>query len=162
MTDRDAVEKRVQDILGRMTLEEKADMLVGHEMWHFKGVARLGVPMIRVSDCGHGVTSTGTQDPCATCFPTAVGQGATWNVELIERMGAALGSEVRCKGNAMLLGPMVNIHRMPLNGRSFECYSEDPLLTGKLAAALVRGIQSQKVGACVKGCTANNQQADQE
>ena len=161
MTDQEAVNRRVEQILAEMTLEEKADMRVGVEMWHLKGLQRLGVPRVRVSDCGHGVTSTGTDDTCATCFPTAVTQAATWNTELLERMGAALGSEVRAKGNAMLLGPMVNIHRMPLNGRSFECYSEDPYLTGKMAAALVRGVQSQGVGACVKGCTGNNQQADQ-
>jgi beta-glucosidase len=161
MVDRDAVNSRVEQILAEMTLDEKTDMLVGVEMWHLKGVERLGVPMIRVSDCGHGVTSTGTTDTCATCFPTAVTQAATWNTDLLERMGSALGSEVRAKGNAILLGPMVNIHRMPLNGRSFECYSEDPYLTGKMAAALIRGVQARGVGACVKGCTGNNQQADQ-
>jgi len=153
--------QRVEDVLVQMTLEEKADMVAGVDMWHFKGVERLGVPSIRVTDCGHGVTSTGTDDTCATSFPTAVGQAATWNTDLLERMGVALAHEVRAKGNAMLLGPMVNIHRMPLNGRSYECYSEDPLLAGKMAAALIRGIQSQDIGACIKGCTANNQQADQ-
>lgn len=158
---RESVNRRVERILAGMTLDEKAGMMVGVDMWYFQGVERLGVPSIRVTDCGHGVTATGLDDSCATCFPTAVGQASTWNTDLLERIGVALGREVRARGNAMLLGPMVNMHRMPLNGRSYECYSEDPYLTGKMAAALVRGIQSQDVGACIKGCTANNQQADQ-
>jgi len=157
----DDVNRRVEQLLGQMTLDEKADMLCGVDMWRLKGVERLGVPSIRVTDCGHGVTATDQELTCATCFPTAVGQAATWNTDLLAEMGVAMGREVRALGNSMLLGPMVNMHRTPLNGRSYECYSEDPYLTGKMAAALVRGIQSQNVGACIKGCTANNQQADQ-
>ena len=156
------VEERVQQLLDAMTLEEKAGMLCGVDMWNLPGVERLGVPGICVTDCGHGVCGTGGDRNCATCFPTAIGQAATWNTELMERMGAVLGREVRSTGHAMLLGPMVNIHRTPLNGRSFECYSEDPFLAGKMAAALIRGVQSQGVGACIKGLTANNQQADQK
>jgi len=156
------VNRRVEEILSEMTLAEKADMLCGVDMWFLKGVERLGVPSIRVTDCGHGVTATDQERTCATCFPTAVGQAATWNTDLLERMGVVIGREVRALGNSLLLGPMVNMHRMPLNGRSYECYSEDPYLTGKMAAALVRGIQSQDIGACIKGCTANNQQANQQ
>lgn len=161
MIDIASVNRRVEQILSAMTLHEKADMLCGVDMWHLRGVPRLGVPSIRVTDCGHGVTATGQDRTLATCFPTAVGQAATWNTELIARLGVALGREVRATGNSMLLGPMVNMHRMPLNGRSYECYSEDPFLSGKVAAALVRGIQSQDIGACLKGCTANDQQAFQ-
>jgi len=161
-TARDDVKARVAELLAQMTVEEKANLLTGVDMWHFKGVERLGVPSMRVTDCGHGVTLTG--DPraaCGTCFPTAVGQAATWNRELIEEVGATLGREVRALGYSMLLGPMVNLHRVPLGGRNYETYSEDPFLAGKLASALVRGIQSQGVGACIKGFTANNQQANQ-
>ncbi len=157
----DSREVRVNEVLQAMTLNEKADMLCGDGMWHLRGIERLGLPQIRLTDCGHGIAATGQARTAATCFPTAIGQASTWNPELIERLGAALGREVRATGNAVLLGPMVNIHRTPLNGRSFECFSEDPLLTGKLAAAFIRGVQSQGVGACIKGLTANNQQKDQ-
>jgi beta-glucosidase len=162
MNDMAAVNRRVEEILSQMTVEEKADLMCGDGMWFVRGVPRLGVPPMRVTDCGHGVTATGQERTLASCFPTAVGQAATWNVELVERLGAAMGREVLATGNGMLLGPMINLHRMPLNGRGYECYSEDPYLTGKMAAALVRGIQSQGAGACVKGCAANNQQAFQE
>ncbi len=155
------VEQRVATLLEQMTTEEKIAMLCGDGMWFLRGVERLGVPSIRMTDCGHGVTATDQERTCATCFPTAVGQASTWNADLLETLGAALGREVLASGNAILLGPMVNIHRVPLNGRHYECYSEDPHLAGKLAAALVRGIQSAGAGACLKGCTANNQQADQ-
>ena len=159
---KDDVKARVTDLLGRMTLEEKADMLTGVDMWHFKSVERLGVKTMRVTDCGHGVTLTGDDRLVnGTCFPTAVGQASTWNRDLIREMGQALGREVRALGYAMLLGPMVNIHRFPLGGRNYETYSEDPFLAGSLASALISGIQSQGVGACIKGFTANNQQADQ-
>ena len=156
-----SVAQRVGEILSQMTVDEKAAMLTGDGMWLIRGVERLALGSIRVTDCGHGVAATGQDETCATCFPTAVGQAATWNRDLIEEVGAAMGREARAMGNAILLGPMVNLHRMPLNGRSYETYSEDPHLAGKMGAAMVRGIQSEGIGACVKGCTANNQQADQ-
>jgi beta-glucosidase len=155
------VKARAQNLLGKMSAAEKADLMTGVDMWHFKGVERLGVPSMRVSDCGHGVTLTGDQAESGTCFPTAVGQASTWNRQIIQEMGEVLGREVRAFGCSMLLGPMVNIHRLPLGGRDYETYSEDPFLAGRMAAALVRGIQSQGVGACLKGFTANNQQAEQ-
>ena len=160
-TPKTNTEQRVAALLEQMTTDEKIAMLCGDGMWFLRGVERLGVPSIRMTDCGHGVTATDQENTCATCFPTAIGQAATWNTDLLETMGAAMGREVRASGNSILLGPMVNIHRTPLNGRHYECYSEDPLLAGKMAAGLVRGIQSEGVGACIKGCTANNQQADQ-
>jgi beta-glucosidase len=157
-----SVEQRVDDILRLMTLEEKADFLNGQDMWHFKGIERLGIPPMQVTDCGHGVTvildEEGRSVGSATCFPTAAGQAATWNRDLIWEMGAALGRETRATGSAMLLAPMVNIKRFPLNGRNYEVFSEDPLLTGELATAFIDGIQSEKVGAVIKAMTANNQQ----
>ncbi len=158
----DEVKERVQELLAQMTREEKADLLTGVDMWHFKSVERLGVKSMRVTDCGHGVTLTG--DPRnlnGTCFPTAVGQASTWNYDLIRRQGEAMGEEVRGLGYSMLLGPMVNLHRFPLGGRNYETYSEDPYLAGRMAAALIEGIQSRGPGACIKGFTANNQQAEQ-
>lgn len=158
-------EERVNDICHLMTLDEKADFLTGLDFWHLKGIARLGIPSIQVTDCGHGVTiildKDGNWVGNATCFPTAVGQAATWNRPLIQEVGGALGREVRATGSSILLAPMVNIKRHPLNGRNYETFSEDPLLTGEMAAAFIQGVQSEHIGAVIKGMTANNQQTGQ-
>lgn len=149
-------------LLALMTREEKADLLAGVDDWHFHGVPRLNIPSIRVTDCGHGVTLCGMDSSPATCFPTGIGMAATWNTELLERTGRAIGRETRALGCSILLGPKINLHRHPLNGRSFETFSEDPWLAGLLGAAIIRGIQSEGVGACVKAMAANNQQRNQE
>lgn len=145
-----------------LTLEEAARLLAGEDAWHFPGVPSLGLPPIQVADCGHGVTLVAPPYGCATCFPTSVGMAATWNVDLLEQVGAALGRESRAKGLGMLLAPMVNLHRLPCGGRNYETFSEDPVLTGRLAAALIRGIQSEGVSACIKSFACNNQQRDQK
>ncbi|PTY05062.1 glycosyl hydrolase [Verrucomicrobia bacterium LW23] len=147
--------------LAQMTLDEKASLTAGIDAWHFCGVPRLGIPAMRVTDCGHGVTLCGEITSPATCFPTAIGMAATWNVELLERAGQVIGRETRALSCGMLLGPKVNLHRHPLNGRSYETFSEDPWLAGILGAGVIRGIQSQGVAACVKAMVANNQQRDQ-
>lgn len=162
---RKSTEERVNNICRLMTLEEKADFLTGADFWHFKGIERLGIPSIQVTDCGHGVTiildKNGNWIGNASCFPTAVGQAATWNRSLINEMGSALGREVRATGSSILLAPMVNIKRHPLNGRNYETFSEDPLLTGEMATAFIQGVQSEHIGAVIKGMTANNQQTYQ-
>ncbi len=159
------LETRVNDLLQRLTIEEKADFLSGKDMWHFEGIERLGVPSIQVTDCGHGVTvmfdEEGNMVPKATCFPTGTCQAATWNKDVIEKMGAALGRETRSSGSSILLAPMVNIIRTPLNGRNFETFSEDPYLSGILATSYIQGVQSENVGCVIKHYTANNQQKDQ-
>ena len=159
------LENRVQNLLSLMTLEEKADLLAGKDMWHFRGVERLGIPSIQVTDCGHGVTvifdETGSTIGCASCFPTGVGQAATWSEEVEYQIGKALGYETKALGSSILLGPMINIHRTPLGGRNYETYSEDPYLTGILASSFIKGIQSNNVGACIKAMAANNQQTNQ-
>lgn len=152
----------VNELLRQMTREEKCDLLAGRDMWHLRGVPRLGIPDIRVTDCGHGVTPISDPPINGTCFPTGVGQASTWNRELIEEMGRVLGEETQALGNAVLLGPKITLHRLPIGGRNFETYSEDPVLAGKLGAALVRGIQSQGTAACIKAFACNNQQKDQE
>lgn len=152
----------VEEILEAMTVEEKAAMLAGVDDWHLRGVPRLGVPGVQVTDCGHGVTLAGEEASPATCFPTGIGMASTWNEALLEEAGEVLGRETRALGCALLLGPKINIHRVPLNGRSFETFSEDPWLAGLLGAAVVRGIQQTGVGACLKALAANNQQRDQE
>ncbi|HBH85169.1 MAG TPA: hypothetical protein DDY34_15420 [Bacteroidales bacterium] len=156
---------RVESIMRLMTPEEKADMLAGVDMWHLKGIERLGIPSIQVTDCGHGITiildKEGNWVGNATCFPTAAAQAATFNRSLIEEVGSALGRETRATGSAFLLAPMVNIKRHPLNGRNYELFSEDPLLSGEMAASFIKGVQSEDVGAVIKAYTANNQQTNQ-
>ncbi|MDD2797355.1 MAG: glycoside hydrolase family 3 C-terminal domain-containing protein [Bacteroidales bacterium] len=161
-----SVEQRVNNLCSLMTLDEKADFLAGKDDWHFKGIERLGVPAMQVTDCGHGVTivfdKQGNWVGNATCFPTAVQQAATWNRALVSQVGAALGREARATGSSILLAPMINIKRTPLGGRNYEVFSEDPLLTGEMAAAFINGVQSEKIGAVVKSMAVNNQQAQQE
>ena len=159
------VDERTDTLLSELTLEEKASFLTGKDMWHFKGAERLGLPEIQVTDCGHGVTvvldENGYNSGCATCFPTAVGQAATWNRELVNDVGAAIGREARALGSSIMLAPMVNIHRTPQGGRNYETYSEDPYLTGAMASSFVSGVQSEDIGAVIKAVTANNQQSFQ-
>lgn len=159
------LEERTDDLLKRLTLEEKATLFAGKDMWHFNGIERLGIPPIQMTDCGHGITvildEKGDYIGCATCFPTAVAQAASWNRELIRKLGSALGREARATGSTLLLAPMVNIHRSPLGGRNYEAFSEDPYLSGKIAAAFINGVQSQNIAACIKAIAANNQQTNQ-
>jgi len=160
------VEQRVQDLLGRLTLEEKAGFMAGENMWFMKSVERLGIPPVQVTDCGHGVTvildEDGWYTGCATCFPTAVAQAASWDKNLAYEIGRVIARETRDLGSAILLAPMVNIHRTPLNGRNYETYSEDPFLAGSLASSFIKGVQSEHIGAVIKAMTANNQQTNQQ
>jgi len=160
------VEHRVQDLLGRLTLGEKAGFMSGKNMWFMKGIERLGIPSVQVTDCGHGVTvildEAGRYTGCATCFPTAVAQAASWDIKLVYEIGSAIAREARDLGSAVLLAPMVNIHRTPLNGRNYETYSEDPFLAGILASSFIKGVQSEHIGAVIKAMTANNQQTNQQ
>lgn len=156
------IASRPEEILAKLSPEEKAGLLAGSSFWDIGGIPRLGVPSITTTDCGHGVTIVGEETSPATCFPTGIGMASTWNPSLLEEAGQVLGRECLALGCSMLLGPKLNIHRIPLNGRSFETFSEDPWLAGLLGAAVVRGIESVGVAACVKAMTANNQQKDQQ
>ena len=152
----------------RLTLEEKASLTSGLDFWHTKPIDRAGIPSIMVADGPHGLRKQAAggdhlgigQSVPATCFPPAVGLGSSWDVELVERVGRALGVEASIENVGVLLGPGINIKRSPLCGRNFEYYSEDPIVSGVLGAALVRGIQSQGVGASLKHFAANNQEDD--
>jgi beta-glucosidase len=156
-----------QAVLAALTLEEKASLCLGSDVWHTAPVPRLGIPAIMVSDGPHGLrrqpadaehVNAGSLP--ATCFPTAGALGSSWNPELVRQVGAAIGVEARAQGVAVVLGPGVNIKRSPLCGRNFEYYSEDPQLAGVLGAAFVNGVQSQGVGMSVKHFAANNQETD--
>src|SRR5829696_4498997 len=158
----------VASLLGELTLEEKASLCLGSDFWHTAPIPHLGIPAIAVSDGPHGLRKQPDEGDHvgisgslpATCFPTASAVGSSFDPELARRVGEALGVEARAQGVAVVLGPGINIKRSPLCGRNFEYYSEDPLISGVLGAALVEGIQSQGVGASVKHYAANNQETD--
>jgi beta-glucosidase len=146
------VEERVEDLLSRMTLEEKIEQLSGLG-FETKENKRLGIPVLKMADGPVGV-----RHGQATAFPAAVGLAATWNTQLVEKIGAAIAMEAKSKGLNYLLGPCVNIHRHPLGGRNFESYGEDPFLASRLAVAFVKGVQSEKVLASIKHFACNNQE----
>lgn len=178
--------ENIETILSAMTLEEKAQLLVGGGNDGFAGsgammgnqkklvagaagitveIPRLGIPSVVLTDGPAGVhidpTREGTEETFyATGFPIGTALASTWNTELVEQVGQAIGNETREYGCDIILGPGMNLHRNPLCGRNFEYYSEDPLLSGKIAAAMVRGIQSQGVGACPKHFAVNSQESD--
>lgn len=154
----------VANLLEQMTLEEKVALLSGKNMWQTVPLERLGVPSLTMTDGPHGVRANRTgperiEGP-ATSFPTGISMAATWDTDLIERVGIALAHETRAMGCDILLGPCVNIMRTPLAGRNFESYSEDPYLAGRIGVAWVKGLQSQQVGASLKHYACNNQETE--
>jgi len=157
---------KYQDIIEKMTIEEKAAFLGGKNEWETRGFERLGIPSIFCSDGPHGIRKqAGAGDHLglnesvpATCFPTAATIANSWDVELGETLGKTLGEEAMAEGVNVLLGPGLNIKRSPLCGRNFEYFSEDPYLAGKMAASYVKGIQSQGVYACPKHFAVNSQE----
>ncbi|MGM0880768.1 MAG: beta-glucosidase [Bacillota bacterium] len=156
----------ISQLIAEMTLEEKVGLCGGADFWHMKGIERLGIPSIRLSDGPHGLRvqknaadHLGIYDSLpSTCFPTAAGVASSWNRELIERMGAALGEECQTEEVAILLGPGANIKRSPLCGRNFEYFSEDPYLSSEMAGHHIKGVQSQGIGTSLKHFAANNQE----
>ena len=160
-------EKEARELLGQMTLEEKAVILSGSNFWETKDVARLGIEKVMVTDGPHGLRKqAGGSDHLginesvpATCFPTAAATACSFDTELLTRIGEAIGEECQQENVAVLLGPGVNIKRSPLCGRNFEYFSEDPYLTGKMAASIIRGVQKKGVGTSLKHFAGNNQEA---
>lgn len=155
-----------EDIIRKMTMEEKAAFLSGKNVWQSRNIDRLGIPSIFCADGPHGVRKqAGAGDHLglnaslpATCFPTAATVANSWDEDLAEEIGRALGEEASGQDVNVLLGPGLNIKRSPLCGRNFEYFSEDPLLSGKMAAAYIRGIQSEGVYACPKHFAVNSQE----
>ncbi len=159
---RPAVQPLVADGL---TVAEKVSLLAGRDFWTLNGIPRIGVPPIVVTDGPYGVRKATSGSPLdiansepATCFPTSSALAASWDEALLEEVGAAIGREAAAAGVSVVLGPGANIKRTPLCGRNFEYYSEDPLLSGHLAAAWIRGVQGEGVGASLKHLAANNQE----
>jgi beta-glucosidase len=156
------IRQRADDLLSKMTLREKVALLAGKDNWQTVAIERLGIPSVVMTDGPHGVRTNradaGRIIGPATSFPTGVSIAASWDVDLIERVGAALADETRAMGCDILLGPCVNIVRTPLAGRNFESYSEDPYLAGRIGVAYVKGVQSRGVGTSLKHYACNNQE----
>ncbi len=170
------IEERVEDLLQRLTFEEKVLLSAGGGYNSPPPIPRLGIPRFSMTDGPHGVSpgaakeagipsfsatldgAASVGDGTSTYFPTGIQLASTWNPDLLFQFGQALGEEIRAVGRVVDLGPSINICRSPLNGRTFEYYSEDPFLAGKIAAAAVRGLQSKRVAPCVKHFAANNQE----
>lgn len=151
-----AVEDRVEDLLGRMTLEEKIDYIGGHRGFYIRGIERLGVPEIKLTDGPVGTHKDGR----STAYPAGVLSAATWNRPLVYELGKQLGRDSRARAVHVLLGPGMNILRAPMCGRNFEYFTEDPYLNGETACAYVSGLQDQGVVATLKHYAANNQEWD--
>ena len=150
------VEERVKDLLSRMTLDEKIDMLGGVEGFYIRPSERLGIPKVKMADGPLGVRNYGK----ATAFPAGIAFAASWNKELTLKYGEMIGKEARSKGVHIMLSPGVNIYRALMCGRNFEYFGEDPYLAGRMTAAYINGVQSQGVVATVKHYAANNQEYD--
>lgn len=158
--------EQIRKIISEMTLEEKAGLCSGEDFWHTKGIERLGIPQMMVSDGPHGLRKQdmeadhlGVNDSIkAVCFPAGCGAATSFNRDLIYEMGRILGSECVSEGVGVLLGPAVNIKRSPLCGRNFEYYSEDPYLASEIASSHINGVQSRGVGTSIKHFAANSQE----
>ncbi len=150
-------------IVETLSLEDKASLLSGDGDWHTRALPSVGLPAAELSDGPHGLrVETGVDMVWvpSTAFPTGSALGATWDRDLVRRVGVALGEEAAAMGVGLLLGPGINMKRTPLCGRNFEYPAEDPVVAGELAAAYVDGVQSVGVGACLKHFAANNQETD--
>ncbi|KPI88815.1 putative glycoside hydrolase family 3 [Leptomonas seymouri] len=154
----------IDKVMSELTLEEKISLVGGKNFWCTQAIPRLGVLETVMCDGPTGLRKSFDMDQVdsgsvpATCFPTAVVLASTWSRAVVERVGRAIGAECRAEGVSLLLAPGNNIKRSPLCGRNFEYYSEDPYAAGQLAAAYVKGVQSQGVGATLKHYCANNQE----
>ncbi len=159
--------KDIKNLITQMTVEEKASLCSGKDFWFLKGIERLGIPEMMVTDGPHGLRKQagrsdqlGLRDTVpAVCFPTASALAATWDRDLIYQVGVALGEECRQEEVAVILGPGANIKRSPLCGRNFEYFSEDPYLSGQMAKSHINGVQSQGIGTSLKHFVVNNQES---
>jgi beta-glucosidase len=148
--------RQAESLLDQMSLEEKISYISGHDDLAVRELPRLGIREVYASDASSGIRCFGP----ASSFPALIGMAATWNRELIGLAGETLAQEARAKGVSMLLGPGVNIIRVPTGGRNFEYLSEDPCLAGELASSYIRGVQKRGVLAVVKHLACNNSEYD--
>jgi beta-glucosidase len=158
--------EKIKEIIGQLTLKEKAGLCSGASFWHTKAIERVGVPAMMVSDGPHGLRKQASKSDMlginksivATCFPTGVGIAASFDRGVAKRLGEALGDEALDENLGVVLGPAINMKRSPLCGRNFEYMSEDPYLAGELSAEYVNGVQSRGVGVSVKHFAVNSQE----
>ncbi len=153
---------RIDQLLSEMTLEEKVSILSGEDFWSVPAIERLRIGKLRVTDGPNGARGGGSLigGVKSASFPVGIALGATWDVPLVTEIGAALADEVKSKGAHMLLAPTVNIHRSVTNGRNFECYSEDPILSAELAVGYISGLQGQGIGATIKHFAGNESEIE--
>ena len=154
------IEKKIKDLVSQMTLDEKIGMIHGDGLFRTKGVERLGIPEVTMSDGPMGVRNefenahwiaVGNNDDYVTYLPSNSAIASTWNREIARESGEVLGEEARGRGKDVILAPGINIKRSPLCGRNFEYMSEDPYLTGELAVPLIQGIQTKDTAAVAAG-----------
>jgi beta-glucosidase len=150
------IEKRIDKLLGQLTLEEKIDLLGGVDGFYVRASPKIGLPRLRMADGPFGVRNYGP----ATAMAGGIALAATWNPGLVERAGAQIGRDARARGVHFMLGPGVNIYRAPMNGRNFEYFGEDPFLSARMAVAYIQGMQAQGVSATVKHYIGNNSEYD--
>lgn len=151
----------IDDLLAQMTDEEKCLLVSGSDTWHLPAIERLGIGSLRMTDGPNGARGLDFAGGSrSVCYPVGVALGASFDPELVAELARSLGIETKRKGALVLLGPNVNLQRVPVAGRNFECYSEDPLLSSRLCAAAVEGLQSQGVAACVKHFVCNDQETE--
>ena len=158
MTEDVDVESEIGRLIGAMTLDEKASLTAGAGMWYLPPVERLGIPALKVSDGPSGVRGDSLIGRRSLSVPCGMAIGSTWNPDLVRELGDVLAAEARTKGVHVLLGPTVCIVRTPLAGRTFESFSEDPLLTARTAVAYVEGVQAGGVACCIKHFACNDQE----
>ncbi len=148
--------RKTDSLIEMMTLQEKIEMIAGYKNFNIRGIERLGIPPVKMADGPMGVKGHGK----ATAFPANICMAASWNPELVNEAGRAIGTEAQSKGIGILLAPGVNVYRVPHCGRNFEYYGEDPLLISQMAAAFINGVQDAGVMATIKHFVANNQDYD--
>ncbi|MDG2020262.1 MAG: glycoside hydrolase family 3 C-terminal domain-containing protein [SAR86 cluster bacterium] len=147
---------RIESLISELTLEEKVSILSGSSAWHTTAVPRLNIPRVKMTDGPIGARGDSVSGATSACFPSASCLSSSWDKDSVEDIARAIGIEAKSKDADVLLGPTINLHRHPLGGRHFECYSEDPLLTGELASSYVKGVQSVGVSACLKHFIGND------
>ena len=155
-------EDRIRELVEQMTLAEMVSLLSGQDFWSVPPIPRLGIHSLRVTDGPNGARGGGglIGGVKSAAFPVGIALGATWNVDLVREVGMALADEVKSKGAHVSLSPTVNIHRSVTNGRNFECYSEDPVLTAQLAGAFIGGLQEQGIAATIKHFAGNESEIE--
>ncbi len=155
-------EDRIRELVEQMTLAEQVSLLSGGDFWSVPAIPRLGIHKLRVTDGPNGARGGGglAGGVKSAAFPVGIALGASWNPALVKEIGGALADEVKSKGAHVSLSPTVNIHRSVTNGRNFECYSEDPVLTAQLAGAFIAGLQEQGIGATIKHFAGNESEIE--